>query len=110
MPPKTKAKLCDCCCDPINEKEHECLKCEGVCGIVAHRYCMGVTRKHFKAIKKQKMTFVYQYCALSLNGAVIQQLQSEITALKSEPASVKQALEEAETTITSIQKRRTSPS
>lgn len=47
---------------------------------------MGVTRAHFEELTRRGIPFVCQYCVLETNNAVIQQLQAEVAALKSELA------------------------
>ena len=53
----------------------------------------GVIQAHFDKIHKGQVTFVYQYCELSLSKAVHQQLQSELQALKEQLTEVKRVLQ-----------------
>ena len=86
--PRAKKETCDLCCDPI-QKEQDSLKCEGDCGCIVHRYCAGVTRTYYDALRKSSSPFVCQFCSLKANNAVIQQLQMTIESLKTELAAVK---------------------
>ena len=54
MPPKTKMtaqalKACDLCGCDIKTGEDD-LQCTGSCQTVVHRYCAGVTFKHYKQL------------------------------------------------------------
>ena len=76
MPGRSTKKLaCDLCCDSF-EKGHEILKCEGDCGCTVHRYCAGVTKKHYEELAKGNSPYVCEWCTLKTTHAVIQQLQS----------------------------------
>lgn len=96
MPGKTKKSTCDLCCDSI-DKGQECLKCEGDCGCTVHRYCAGVTKRHFEELSKGSTPFVCQWCALKTTHAVIQQLQSEVASLKLELAEARELASRAST-------------
>ena len=48
--PKKKA-ICDLCCESL-EKGQDILQCEGDCGCLVHRYCAGVTKRHFDELSK----------------------------------------------------------
>ena len=80
---KGKKISCDLCCDTI-EKDHESLKCDGECGSHVHRYCAGVTKRHFTELNKGSSTFMCQYCNLKALSGIIERQQSEIAILKSE--------------------------
>ena len=79
---------CGLCYEQI-EKEEDCLKCEGACESVIHRYCAGVTKWHLDKINSGQVAFVCQYCELSLAKTVYQQLQFELQVLKVELANIK---------------------
>ena len=88
MPGKNKKPTCDLCCDSL-DKGQEILKCEGDCGCTVHRYCAGVTRRHFEQLDKGSIPFVCQWCTLKTTHTIIQQLQSEVATLKLELAEAK---------------------
>ena len=58
MPRKKPA--CELCCDAI-EKDHDTLQCKGECGSTVHRYCAGVTKRHFEELSKGSLTFACQW-------------------------------------------------
>ena len=89
---RSKKATCDLCCDSL-EKQQEILTCEGDCGCTVHRYCAGVTKRHYEELTKGSSPFVCQWCSIKTSHAIIQQLQSEVASLKSE-------LVEAKATIT----------
>ena len=86
MPGKNKKPTCDLCCDSL-DKGQEILKCEGDCGCTVHRYCAGVTRRHFEQLDKGSIPFANG--ARSKRHTIIQQLQSEVATLKLELAEAK---------------------
>ena len=83
-------KRSDLCCDSL-EKSQEILKCEGDCGCTVHRYCAGVTKRHYEDLTKGSTPFVCQWCNLKLARTTIQQLQSEVASLKLELVEAKAA-------------------
>ena len=91
MPRKSEKPPCELCCGAF-EKGQDVLKCEGECGCVVHRYCAGVTKRHFESLSKGSIPFVCQWCSLRTSKAVIEQLQSMISSLQSELAATKEAL------------------
>ena len=92
MPPRKSAKpACELCCDTL-EKGQDILKCEGECGCVVHRYCAGVTKRHFESLDKGQNPFVCQWCSMKMSRTIIEQLQSEVASLQSELATAKEAL------------------
>ena len=88
---KNKKPTCDLCCDSL-EKQHEILTCEGDCGCIVHRYCAGVTKRHYEDLTKGSSPFVCQWCSLKTSHAIIQQLQSEVAALKLELVEAKASI------------------
>ena len=91
MPGRKPAKstaTCELCCDTL-EKEQDILKCEGECGCVVHRYCAGVTKRHYETLCKNHSPFVCQWCSMRVSRAIIEQQQSEVTALKSDLAAAR---------------------
>ena len=90
---KTEKASCDLCCDAL-EKGQDVLKCEGECGCIVHRYCAGVTKRHFDSLGKGHLPFICQWCSLKTFKTVFEQLQSEIASLQSELAATKEALTE----------------
>lgn len=84
--------MCELCCDAI-EKDHDTLQCKGECGCTVHRYCAGVTKRHFEELNKPgSLPFVCQWCSLKSASITIKQLQSEVEALKTELATTKTTL------------------
>ena len=89
MPGRGSRKVaCDLCCDSL-EKGQDILKCEGDCGCSVHRYCAGVTTKHYEELTKNSSPYICQWCTLKTTHAIIQQLQSEVASLKLELAEAK---------------------
>jgi len=90
---KAHQKACDLCCDPLEDGQ-DVLACEGGCNTNVHRYCAGVTRRHYSKLTTGTNPFVCQFCALKTYGALVKQLQSEAEWLKFELASTKATLSE----------------
>jgi hypothetical protein len=88
---KTEKITCELCCDTL-EKGQDTLKCEGECGCVVHRYCAGVTKRHFEGLSKGHDPFVCQWCFMKMSRSIIVQLQAEIASWKSEVASLRSEL------------------
>ena len=85
--PKSTA-TCELCCDTL-EKEQDILKCEGEYGCVVHRYCAGITKRHYETLCKNRSPFVCQWCSMTVSRAVIEQQQSEVASLKSDLAAAR---------------------
>ena len=83
-----KKPTCDLCCVSL-DKGQEILKCEGDCGCNVHRYCAGVTKRHFDELLKSSTPYVCEWCTSKTTNAIIQQLQSEVASLKRELAEAK---------------------
>jgi hypothetical protein len=107
--PRTSKKVivatCDLCCEPI-DKDQEMLKCEGDCQSSVHRYCAGVSKRQYDELTKGSTPYVCQWCSSRTTQAVIQQLQSEVAALKSELTEVKARLERSENAAESLRVRK----
>ena len=88
---KTDKNTCELCCDTL-EKGQDILKCDGECGCVVHRYCAGVTKRHYESLGKGHKPFVCQWCSMMTSKAVIEQLQSEVALLQSELVATKAEL------------------
>ena len=58
-----------------------------------HRYCAGVTCKHYAKLTTDTEPFTCKYCMLRAYKAMVVQLQSDVENLKSELASMKAALQ-----------------
>ena len=94
MPGKQKKPICDLCCDSL-EKGQKILKCEGDCGCTVHRYCAGVTKRHFEELSNGSTPYICKWCTLKSTHAIIQQLQSEVASLKLELAEAKASANQA---------------
>jgi len=90
---KAYQKASDLCCDPLEDGQ-DVLACEGMCNTNIHRYCAGVTRRHYSELTTGTNPFVCQFCALKMYGALVKQLQSEVERLKFKLASIKATLSE----------------
>ena len=90
--PKAQQKACDLYCDQL-EEQHEVLACKGGCNSTIHRYCAGVTCKHYAKLTTNTEPFTCQYCMLRAYKAMAVQLQVDVENLKSELASTKAALQ-----------------
>ena len=97
MPRKTKSpkSTCDLCCDNI-ESEQDQLACEGGCGCIVHRYCAGVTTKHYAELTASSTPFVCFYCSLSLFKTMVNQLQLQVDTLRGELDETKSVLKQKE--------------
>ena len=110
MPRSKKDKKkgnCDLCCDSL-EQGHDVLICEGGCGSNVHRYCAGVTIKHFAELTSSSAgSFVCFFCSQKLFKAIVDQLQIQVSALNNEVSSLKGELSEAKTkleqTVTAVE-------
>ena len=74
--------ICDGCCSPIVDDEHEAIQCEGCCHKWYHRLCAGVSKFYYDKLAASPSPFVCWLCSDSLRNAVIQQLQQEIATMK----------------------------
>ena len=61
--PKAQWKACDLYCDQL-EEQHKVLVCKGGCNSTVHRYCAGVTCKHYAKLTMDTDPFTCQYCIL----------------------------------------------
>ena len=95
MPKKAKSpkSTCDLCCDNI-ESDQDQLACEGGCGCIVHRYCAGVTTKHYAELAASSTPFVCFYCSLNLFKTVVNQLQLQVDTLRGELDVTKTTLEQ----------------
>lgn len=95
MPKKTKSpkSTCDLCCDNI-ESDQDQLACEGGCGCIVHRYCAGVTTKHYAELAASSTPFVCFYCSLNLFKTMVNQLQLQVDTLRGELDVTKTTLEQ----------------
>ena len=91
--PKSPKSTCDLCCDNI-ESDHDQLACEGGCGCIVHRYCAGVTTKHYAELTTSSTPFVYFYCSLNLFKTVVNQLQLQVDTLRGELDATKTTLKQ----------------
>ena len=106
--PKSGTKVCDLCCDQLEEGQ-EVLVCKGGCNSNVHRYCAGVTRDHYAKLSTGVDPFVCQFCMLKIYRAMVIQLQSEVERLKSELASTKVTLQASTAEIPAADKPVTVP-
>ena len=74
--------ICDGCCSPIVDGEHEAIQCEGCCHKWYHRLCASVSMFYYDKLAASPSPFVCWLCSESLHNAVIQQLQQEIATMK----------------------------
>ena len=79
---KTNLSVCDVCCAAIVEGKEDALQCEGNCLMWMHRYCAGVSLRHFKHLSSSSEPFVCMLCSQQVHRATVCQLQSEVAALK----------------------------
>ena len=99
MPKKTKSpkSTCELCCDNI-ESDQDQLACEGGCGCIVHRYCAGVTTKHYAELTASSTPFVCFYCFLNLFKTMVNQLQLQVDTLRGELDVTKTTLKQKERT------------
>ena len=75
MPGKKNEKgTCEFCYDTFEKGPADILKCNGECGCVVHRYCAGVTKRHYESLGKGHKPFVCQWCSMMTSKAVVEQL------------------------------------
>ena len=88
---KTQWKVCDLCCNQL-EEQHEVLVCKGGCNSTVHRYCAGVTCEHYAKLIADTEPFACQYCMLRAYKALYSYSRTSKIS-KSELASMKAALQ-----------------
>ena len=86
---KTQAE-CDLCGETVCSTSQDSLQCE-VCQLYMHRYCAGITRSHCHELCSKSTPFVCLACTQRSQKAIIQQLQDEVTALRSEINKLREA-------------------
>ena len=93
MPPKNKkvsasaAKKCDLCTGVIKNSE-DTLQCSGTCQGYVHRYCAGVTVKHYQELIDNSTPFCCLLYTQQSHSAKINDLQNEISSLRRALAAV----------------------
>ena len=93
MPPKNKkasasaAKKCDLCTGVIKNGE-DTLQCSGTCQGYVHRYCAGVTVKHYQELIDNSTPFCCLLCTQQSHSAKINDLQNELSSLRRALAAV----------------------
>ena len=81
---------CDLCGETICSTSQDSLQCE-VCQFYMHRYCAGITRSHYHELCSKSTPFVCMVYSQRSQRAIIQQLQDEVTALRSELNKLREA-------------------
>ena len=81
---------CDLCGETICPTSQDSLQCE-VCQSYMHRYCAGMTRSHYHELCSKSTPFVCMVCTQRSQRVIIQQLQNEVTALRSELVKLREA-------------------
>ena len=90
MPPKNKkasasaataATKCDLCTGVIKNGE-DTLQCSGTCQGYVHRYCAGVTVKHYQELIDNSTPFCCLLCTQQSHSAKINDFQNEISSLR----------------------------
>ena len=101
MPPKHKKaaqelKKCDLCTSAIKAVE-DALQCSGPCGVYVHRYCAGVTLKHYKEIQDSGTPFLCLLCSQKAHIDKVESLQNEVDSLKQSLAQIQTTLSPTQT-------------
>ena len=81
---------CDLCGDTICSTSQDSLQCED-CQLHMHRYCAGITRSYYHELCSKSTPFVCLVCTQRSQRVIIQQLQDEVSALRSELYKLRQA-------------------
>ena len=81
---------CDLCGETVCSASQDLLQCE-VCQLCMHRYCAGITRSHCHELRSKSTPFVCLVCTQRSQRAIIQLLQDEVTALRSEIDKLREA-------------------
>ena len=81
---------CDLCGETICPNSQDSLQCED-CQSYMHRYCAGMTRSHYHELCSKSTPFVCMVCTQRSQRVIIQQLQNEVTALRSELVKLREA-------------------
>ena len=81
---------CDLCGETICPTSQDSLQCD-VCQSYMHRYCAGITRSHYHELCSKSTPFVCMVCIQRSQRAIIQQLQDEVTSLRSELDKLRKA-------------------
>lgn len=94
-PKATDNEDCTLCCQPIIEDEEEALLCEGdgCCNRWMHRYCAGVSIKHYGSLEKSPLPFSCSICVQLRQAAEIDEMKSTIAALTAEVNELRAALQ-----------------
>ena len=81
MPPKKDlkkaTKACDLCTGEIKTGE-DALQCSGTCRTLVHRYCAGVTIKHYKELLDSSSPFICLHCTQKEHADEIKALRSKL--------------------------------
>ena len=79
-------EVCALCCQPIVERKDDALLCEGEesCNKWMHRYCAGVSVKHYESLGESPLPFNCSICTQRKQAIVINELKSTIAVLRAE--------------------------
>ena len=85
---------CDLCLAAITEDKEDALQCEGTCQLWFHRYCVGVSQSLFRTLAStDDKPYVCLNCSHEHHQATVNELWSEVAALRAEIAELRTALD-----------------
>ena len=99
---------CDLCLAVIVDNKEDALQCEGSCQLWFHRYCAGVSLSHFKSLASSDKPFVCLLCSQERHQVAVNELKSEVAALRTEVAELREGkAENAQALVTEIMQLKT---
>ena len=103
---KESGSVCGVCCQAVTPGKDEALYCEGAWKRLMHRFCASITVEQYQELIAKEADFLCPTCCRAKQQLEIDNLSSEVTALKLELAQLKEAVtiisqkqKQAETTV-----------
>ena len=94
----SKHENCALCCERIVENEDEALFCEGNCQQWVHRYCAGISEKHYKSLDASSPPFLCYACYVEAQRKLVANFESTVATLTAEIAELRKVVSEQVTT------------
>lgn len=85
------------CCERIVENEDEALFCEGNCQQWVHRYCAGISEKHYKSLDSSSPPFLCYACYVEAQRKLVANFESVVATLTAEIAELRKVVSEQAT-------------
>lgn len=90
----SKHESCALCCERIVENEDEALFCEGNCQQWVHRYCAGISEKHYKSLDSSSPPFLCYACYVEAQRKLVANFESVVATLTAEIAELRKVVSE----------------